>query len=80
MAFEVFELELDAESRAEMAKDPPMSLRKLIESEGIEVRGLMMDVKMLAPKELTGAPVCHVYHCVSPDHMVSSHISICGGH
>jgi hypothetical protein len=48
---DVFDLELDEASRAEIAADPSGFFRSLIESEGIPVNGLMIDDKMLNGEE-----------------------------
>lgn len=75
LTFAVYDLELDDQSRREMAADPEQFLRTAIEAEGQAVNGIIMDsaVKLSADGTM---PEPQVYHCEAPPRFVSKWITI----
>jgi hypothetical protein len=79
MTFEVFDLELDAQSRKDMAADPAGFLRKAIADAGAAAPNrIAVDDRFKDDVGDGGAPEPRprVFHCVSPAEHASTYITI----
>jgi hypothetical protein len=82
LTFEVFDLELDDTDRQHLAADPRGFLNNLLQEEGQQVNGLLVDddEKFQAPND-SGAVglTTTVWHCTAPPNKVSRWITIVSG-
>jgi hypothetical protein len=81
LTFEVFDLELDDTDRQQLAADPRGFLNNLLQEEGQEVNGLLMDEdEKFRPNSLGAAALPPtVWHCTAPPSRASRWITIVPG-
>jgi len=82
MTFEVFNLDLDDEGRQQLAADPRGFLNNLLQEEGQQVNGLLVDddLKFKTENGTTSAALPpSVWHCTSPPDKASRWITIVPG-
>lgn len=80
LTFEVFDLDLDDTDRQQLAADPRGFLNSLLQEEGQQVNGLLMDDdEKFQTSNGFGVTTTTVWHCTAPPAKVSRWITIVSG-